>query len=67
MKNKGCKYCITSEEGILLSNENMNFDNRDYYVYINENLLVFLESDNMGLSHIDDIKINYCPICGRKL
>lgn len=67
MKNNVCKYCDNVSFTTLVSNEDNKLDDEDYWVYIQDNLLVLLEADDMGSSYLGDMVINYCPICGRKL
>ena len=63
-----CNYCQKTEIGSdwkpLLGNFNgiLYIDNVHNYL-----CLEFEDEDTFGGGYYDSIKINYCPMCGRKL
>ena len=69
-----CKYC--SQSSILMSSFNYtsstlstssNFKDKEYFLYFQNNNLSLFEADDMGMEVLDEIKIGYCPMCGKKL
>lgn len=54
-----CKYCEDKEKLISI--------NEVSFLYINKNELIMFGGEWCGNQHIDEIKINFCPMCGEKL
>jgi len=68
VKDNSCKYCDDVSGDVLVSNENNIIrEDEEYWVYIQDNLMILLEADDGGSSYLGDKVINYCPMCGRKL
>lgn len=67
-KNIGCKYCNGSEETIMYTSD-------DNSIYIGEGGTYKYHNDNSGYICLinsdsykgNEVKINYCPMCGKKL
>ena len=69
-----CKYC--SQSSILMSSSNYtsstlstssNFKDKEYFLYFQNNNLTLFEADDNGMEVLDEVKIGYCPMCGRGL
>jgi len=61
-----CKFC--SQSSILISSStSSNFKDKEYFLYFQNNNLSLFEADDMGMEVLDEIKIGYCPMCGKKL
>ena len=63
-----CKYCETYNGHWSKRDKLMSNDNGTYYVIIND--CNYLEDSVIGHSvpySLFGVKINYCPMCGRKL
>ena len=69
-----CKYC--SQSSILMSSSNSksstlstssNFKDKEYFLYFQNNNLSLFEGDEVGMEVLDEVKIGYCPMCGRVL
>lgn len=67
MKNNSCRYCSIDSDLPILSNEYNKIGNEEYFVFISGNRIILLESSENRFNHLDDIIINYCPVCGIKL
>jgi len=66
VENSKCKYCSQKIDEI----SNLiygNFRDDEFLVYMSDNTIVLLESDDSGASVLGDFIINYCPVCGRRL
>jgi len=57
-----CNYCSTSN--VLMSS---NFRDKQYLLYFQNDNITLFESDDFGASVLDELIINYCPMCGREL
>jgi len=57
-----CKYC--SRSNVLLFS---NFKDKEYFLYFQNNNLTLFEGDDIGMVILDEVKIGYCPMCGRML
>jgi len=66
VEHSKCKYCSQkiNEIGTLIYG---NFRNDEFLVYMSDNTIVLLETDDSGGSVLGDFIINYCPVCGRRL
>jgi len=61
-----CKYC--SQSSILMSSsKSSNIQNKEYFLYFQNNNLSLFECDDVGMVVLDEVKIGYCPMCGREL
>ena len=61
-----CKYCsqkINEISNLIYG----NFRDDEFLVYMSDNTIVLLESDDSGASVLGDFIINYCPVCGKRL
>jgi len=61
--NIECKFCSISS--ILLSSS--NFKDKEYFLYFQNNNLTLFEADDIGMRILDELRIGYCPMCGREL
>ena len=57
-----CNYC--SQSNVLLSS---NFKDKQYLLYFQNDNITLFESDDFGINILDELIINYCPMCGREL
>lgn len=60
MEGKQCKYC----------NPNVSYGNNS--IYKDEDLDVYIANDwlhlhKRGMALASQVKINYCPVCGREI
>ena len=64
-----CKYCSASN--ILMSSSTLstssNFKDKEYFLYFQNNNLSLFECDDIGMRVLDEVRIGYCMMCGRKL
>jgi len=70
-----CKFC--SQSSILMSSSNFtsstllstssNFKDKEYFLYFQNNNLSLFDGDDNGMEVLDEVKIGYCPMCGRGL
>ena len=61
-----CKYC--SRSNILMSSyTSSNFKDKEYFLYFQNNNLSLFEGGEEGMVILDEVKIRYCPMCGREL
>jgi len=61
-----CKYC--SRSNILMSSStSSNFKDKEYFLYFQNNNLSLFEGGEEGMVILDEVKIRYCPMCGREL
>jgi len=71
IEDKGsCKYCNGKQEyNTLLLDINGIFFKRErgFLVFFSGNKLSLMETDDGGASNLDEITINYCPFCGRRI
>ena len=70
--SNNCKYCSNNKSDeineIIISNkDNIWNEDEEFFIYIEDNLMIMLEIDDNGSSYLGDRVINYCPMCGRKL
>jgi len=72
-----CLFC--SQSSILMSSSNSlsstlstsftssNFQDKEYFLYFQNNNLTLFESDDIGMVVLDEVRIGYCMFCGREL
>ena len=69
-----CEFC--SKSTVLLSSSNYtsstlstssNLKDKEYFLYLQNNNLSLFESDEEEMVVLDEVKIGYCPMCGRVL
>jgi len=67
-----CEFC--SKSTVLLSSstsskssKSFNFKDKEYFLYFQNNNLSLFESDEEGMVVLDEVRIGYCPMCGRSL
>jgi len=72
-----CNFC--SKSTVLLSSStssftsnsssstSSNFKDKEYFLYFQNNNLSLFEADDIGMRILDEIRIGYCPMCGRVL
>jgi len=69
-----CPFC--SQSSILMSSSNYtsstlstssNFKDKEYFLYFQNNNLTLFEGDDIGMEVLDELRIGYCPMCGRML
>jgi len=61
-----CPFC--SQSSILMSSStSSNFKDKEYFLYFQNNNLTLFEGDEEGMRVLDEVRIGYCPMCGREL
>ena len=70
-----CEFC--SKSTVLLSSSkssksstlstSSNFKDKEYFLYFQNNNLSLFEGNDEGMEVLDEVKIRYCPMCGREL
>jgi len=64
-----CNFC--SKSTVLLSSskssKSSNFKDKEYFLYFQNNNLSLFEADEEGMVVLDEVRIGYCPMCGRSL
>lgn len=63
-QNAICEYCELDKD---IYRHYINKHNPSAYVYIDDSSLNIEIFEPYGYSFVEHIKINYCPMCGRKL
>ena len=61
-----CKYCSTSTV-LMSSSTSSNLQDKEYFLYFQNNNLSLFEGNDEGMEVLDEVKIRYCMICGRSL
>ena len=61
-----CKYCSTSTV-LMSSSTSSNLQDKEYFLYFQNNNLSLFEGNDEGMEVLDEVKIRYCPMCGREL
>ena len=62
LDNIDCPHCSTSS--ILLSSNHIN---KEYLLYFQYDNIRLIQMDELGIDVLGDVKIRYCPMCGRLL
>jgi len=66
VENRKCKYCSQKNDEVM-DLIYADFKNNEFLLYIANNIITLLETDDSGGSVLGDFIINYCPVCGKKL
>lgn len=62
-----CNHCNPENDFNILKNRDNNYPSREIYVFIHLNDLVIETYSSDGRNYSDSVRVNYCPMCGRKL
>lgn len=65
MENK-CKYCSSDFENDNLIHLYGRYVEDNVYLYISDEYL-YIESHDWDNEFVENVKINFCPICGKSL
>ena len=61
-----CQFCSASNI-LMSSSTSSNLKDKEYFLYRQNNNLTLFEADDIGMEVLDEIRIGYCPMCGREL
>jgi len=61
-----CEYCNGKEENEVLLTTKATEDENDFNIYVSANSPNLIAMST-NFVHTSSVKINYCPMCGRRL